>query len=411
MVTLGLGVLACRHAHETKPRAGGGDTRPPTRTGGTDGGADPHAGTGDPAAPDPTVTPNAARIGPMRRAAPFVFVPHPGSAQLERLAKSLRAVALGPTASLRVEAGCEGGARIVDNGKSQRLPIGKERTTVAVVDPSSSWIAVELAGARVAVFARADLRRLGTWDGAQPLALGSDLLAIRHDCRWVAIDPSKPKDAPRVLGESCGDVIHVDAPGRRFAIAEPIAETTGVRAIVRLGDTGAAVRHELPTDPPLGSAVLSSDGRILCGVMAGAGKPTLHCRALEGGAFERVAQGVAGPLRFAADAPRLAFAIAGATAAEGFDLHVADFEQRFIRKLGKVHQHRFEFLPGGERLVAYEGGRGVVFQLDTGFVVPFGDREDDWVGVVPLPGKQDSFLATRLRNRCADLVRIQLPAD
>ena len=52
-----------------------------------------------------------------------------------------------------------------------------------------------------------------------------------------------------------------------------------------------------------------------------------------------------------------------------------------------------------------------MFELDSGFMVPFGGREDDWASVVALPGTHDAFLATRLTKRCVDLVRIDLPKD
>jgi hypothetical protein len=352
------------------------------------------------------------RLGPIRRAAPFVFVPHPGAATLARVTKTLRAVAMGPSAELRVEIGCPAGARIIDRTKVLKLPLGKEEARSAVVDPAAQWIAIELAKGRVAVFSRAQLRRLGTWDGSQPIALASDLLVMRHDCRWVGVDPSKPDVKPKVLADNlCGEVVRVDAAARRVSIAETIPDGAGVRAIVHVGDGGDPVRLELPTDPPLSGAAMSADGKILCGIFAGPGKPTLQCRPLDGGTFERVAQGVVGPLRFATDEPRLAFAVALGASNEAMDLHVADFEQRFVRKLGKVHQHRFAFLPGGERLVAYEGGRGIVFDLASGHLVPFGNREDDWAAVIALPATQDTFLATRLHKRCNDLVKITLPKD
>jgi len=413
VMTVGLGVLACSHAHGLAGRGGGGATKPPVDAGGAPGERDPGAAkTPDRGAVPDAETPAGPRIGPIRRAAPFVFVPHPGTATLARVTKTLRAATMGPSAELRVEIGCPEGARVVDRGKTLRLPLGKDEARSAVVDPGAQWIAVELARGRIEVFARAQLRRLGTWDGQQPIALASDLLVMRHDCRWVGVDPSKPDATPKVLADDvCGDVVHVDAAVRRISIAQPIPDGAGVRAIVHVGDGGDPVRVELPTDPPLGAAAVSADGKILCGIVSGPGKPTLQCRPLAGGPFERVAQGVVGPLRFATDMPRLAFAVALGTGNDAMDLHVADFDQRFVRKLGRVHQHRFAFLPGGDRLVAYEGGRGIVFQLDSGYLVPFGGREDDWAAVVPLPSTQDAFLATRLHNRCNDLVKITLPKD
>lgn len=409
-MTVGLGVLACSHAHGTN---GGGSTKPPVAEGGVHGEGDPDgAPANDDGAGHDVRKAEEARIGPIRRAAPFVFVPHPSNATLARVTKTLRAAIVGPSAELRVEIGCPAGAKVVEGNKVQKLPLGKDEARTAAVDPAAQWIAIELAKGRVAVFTRAELRRLGTWDGRQPIALASDLLVMRHDCRWVGVDPSKPDQAPKILADDvCGDVVHVDRAARRFAIAQTNANAAGVQAIVHVGDGGEPVRLVLRTDPPLEAAAISADGQILCGIFSGTGRSTLQCRALAGGAFERVAQGVVGPLRFASDKSRLAFAVALGSGTDAMDLHVADFEQRFVRKLGRVHQHRFAFLPGGERLVAYEGGRGIVFDLGSGYLVPFGGREDDWVGIIALPATQDSFLGTRLRNKCADLVRIDLPKD
>ncbi len=410
-MTVGFSVLACRHAHEPDKVDGGGGATPPTDGGGADGvdDPDPRPPTDVDAAARDDPKPAEPRIGPIRRAAPFVFVPHPGAATLARVAKSLRAAAVGSTADLRVELGCPTGARVVARAKAAKVPLAKkDETRTAVVDPGGQWIAIELAPRRVDAFTSAAPRRLGSWPGDRPLALASDLLVVRDECRWLAVDPSKPTEPPRVLADAlCGEPIHVDAAARRIAIAETPTEGASVRAIVALADGAEPQRRELPAD--VTAAAISADGKILCAVFGGAAKPLLQCRPIEGGTFERVAQGVEGPLRFAADAPRLAFAVK--SAGDGLDLHVVDFEQRFVRKLGKVHQHRFTFLPGGERLAAYEGGRGIVFELDSGFMVPFGGREDDWASIVPLPSTHDAFLATRLVKRCVELVRIDLPQD
>lgn len=409
MVTVGLFVLACRHAHDGDAGDGRGGTTPPVDGGGADVAHDPEPRTdvGTAAHDDPK--PAEPRIGPIRRAAPFVFVPHTGAATLAAVGKSLRTAVLGSTADVRVELGCPAGARVVERSKATKLPLAKkDETRTAAVDPGGEWVAIELASGRVDVFTRAASRRLGTWPGRAPIALASDLLVVRDECRWLAVDPAKPGEPPRVLADAvCGELVHVDAAGRRLSIAEVPKDGTSVQAIVAIGDGAEPQRIEMPAD--VTAAAMSADGAILCGIFGGGPKPLLQCRPTDGGAFERVAQGVVGPLRFAADAPRLAFAVKAN--GDGLDLHVVDFEQRFVRKLGKVHQHRFTFLPSGERLVAYEGGRGIVFELDSGFLVPFGGREDDWVSIVALPGTHDAFLATRLGKRCADLVRIDLPKE
>lgn len=402
-VTLGLFVLACRPAHGTSARPSDAPARvEPAAHGGAVEPGDPRPAAVDDA---PPVEPATARIGPIRREAAFVFVPHPGAATLARLAKTLRAVTVG--ADLRVELGCPDGARVIEGKHGRKLALADESAAAAVVDPQAKWIAVALASGRVTVFARSQSKRIGTWIGRDPIAVASDMLVLRDECRWLALDPGEPTVAPRVLADDvCGEVLHVDRERRRISIAQTGADAA-VRALVHVGGSEIE-RVELPGDPVMTSAAMSGDGEILCGLFAIAGKSVLQCRPTAGGAFEKIASGVLAPLRFAVDAPRLAF-----TARERGgvpELHVADFQQRFVRALGRVHQHRFAFLPGGDRIVAFEGGRGVVFQLDSGFVVPFGGREDDWVGVVALPGNPDAFLATRLRSRCADLVRVDLPA-
>ncbi|HET6583469.1 MAG TPA: hypothetical protein VFG69_08475, partial [Nannocystaceae bacterium] len=381
VMLLALGVLACRPAHSTD---GGAVSRP--QGGGAHGAGErgdpgPH---GDPVADGGSeVVAAEARIGPIRRAAPFVFVPHPRAATLARVAKALRSAAIGATPELRVELGCPGGARVVDRATAKKIPLGKDEARAAVIAGDGQWIAVELQADRVALFSRASAKRLGTWNGARPIALAPDVLVVRDQCRWLAIDPGAPTEAPRVLADqACGEPIHTDLAKRRIAIAETVADSASVAAIVHVGPDAEPSRLALPAGAVVTSVALSSDGEILCGVFtAEHEKSLLQCRNLAGGEFERVGQGVVGPLHFAADARRLAFTVA--VTDDAMDLHIVDFAQRLIRRLGRVHHHRFAFLPGGERLVAYEGGRGIVYELDTGFLVPFGGREDDWVGILP----------------------------
>lgn len=152
---------------------------------------------------------------------------------------------------------------------------------------------------------------------------------------------------------------------------------------------------------------LAADGSIFCATFDREGSDVLECRVRDGVGFERVAKDVFGTPRFADDVRRLVFTVGHANSPPR-ELHLLDFDHRIVRRLGRVTHRRLSFLPGGEHVVAFDGGRGLIFDLDTGLVTSFGDEHDDWVALGGA-GQPGGFFATRLRTRCAELVHVQLP--
>lgn len=361
----------------------------------------------DPPPADPVAAPVDAeptpRIGPMHREAPIVFQPSPAPAELRRLAKSVRAVAGSADGRVRVELGCKKSGRIVDGDRETKLAL-RDATAIAIA-PRGDEIAFESGGA-ITVVASNDAHTRGRWPGTAPVWLDDDTLAFKDGCRWLAL--GRADTEPQAIGESCGERLAIERSAKRVWLAELGDEVDGrraARALVGLAPGSAEIRSELA--PGLFAPVLSHDATILCGTFDHEGQPLLQCRLREHGTFERVAQGVSGTPHFAADARRLAFTVGTAGALQQ-DLFLADFETKLVRKLGKVAHHRLEFLPGAERVVAFDGARGLVFELDLGVVVPFGEHDDDWVALAG--ASPDGFLATRLRGQCSELVEVRLPS-
>ena len=340
----------------------------------------------------------------MHREAPIVFQPSPAPAELRRLAKSVRAAVSSADGRVRVELGCTKSGRIVTGDRDAKLPV-RAATAIAIA-PRGDEAAFEQSGA-ITVVALGDSRTRGSWPGTAPIYLDDDTLAFKDGCRWLAL--GRADEAPQPIGESCGERIAIERGAKRVWLAELGDEVAGrrpARALVGLAPGSTEIRSEL--EPGVFAPVLSHDATILCATFDHEGHPLLQCRLREHGTFERVAQGVSGTPHFAGDARRLAFTV-GAAGAVQQDLFLADFETKLVRKLGKVAHHRFEFLPGGERVVTFDGARGLVFDTGVGVVVPFGEHDDDWVGLAG--ASADGFLATRLRGRCSELVEVRLPSS
>ncbi|MFO0633920.1 MAG: hypothetical protein U0168_13810 [Nannocystaceae bacterium] len=369
-----------------------------------------HAAASAPVEPEPAAPP-AKRLGPLHRAAAFLFQPSPDAATATTVRGKLRLVAAG-AAGERVEVGCKRGTTIYDRqGRERALTLRPDAIAIA---PDGSAIAART-GARVAVLAMPDARALGTWDGEDPIWLADGTLALRHGCAWVAIAPQRPDTPAAALGEHCGTPL-LSEPGTArlwFAATDaPSVDATPVpaRALVGLSPGQPPLEQPLDAEGPVFEPRLSHDGSILCATTQRRGHALLQCRLRDGGVFEPVAQDVVGHPVFADDAPRLLVTVGDRETGQR-DLHVVDFALKIVRRLGHIAHHRFDFLPGAERVVAYDGARGLVFELDTGLVSPFGDEHDDWVAVLPdaTAAGGDSFLATRLGQHCAELVRVQLP--
>ncbi|MBX7084340.1 MAG: hypothetical protein K1X88_34360 [Nannocystaceae bacterium] len=371
-----------------------------------------HRAAPPPVEPEPAQPP-AKRLGPLHRAAAFLFQPSPDAATATTVRSKLRLVAATATGE-RVEVGCKRGTTLVDReGREHALAL---RPDAVVIAPDGAAIAAR-SGGRVAVLALPQGRALGTWDGEDPTWLADGTLALRHGCAWVAIAPQQPDTPAQSLGEHCGAPL-LSEPGTArlwFAVsdAQPRADDDArapTRALLGLSPGQTALEQPLGGDVPMFAPRLSHDGSIVCATTQRRGHALLQCRLRDGGVFEPVAQDVVGQPVFADDAPRLLVTVGDRETGQR-DLHVVDFALKIVRRLGHVAHHRFAFLPGAERVVAYDGARGLVFELDTGLVSPFGDEHDDWVAVVPdaAGGSGDSFLATRLGRPCAELVRVQLP--
>jgi hypothetical protein len=384
VVLIGLAISACRPpATAPAPVAETPITSPP------------------PPVMDPTPPPSdpAPRIGPFHRDAPILFTPSDTPAVVEPVTKAVRGWASSRDGIVRAEIGCKKDVRVIDGTGTRKIAKQADRV---VVSPDGADVALERGG-------QVHFRDAAT-AGTEAVFLHGGVLAFRRACTWhTGVDAA-------VIGEGCGAPILVERERPRMWLAELEPKTAGpdgrerqlARALVGLEPGRPPIRIELAAEGRMFAPVLSADATILCATFDDRGHDVLECRLREGGPFERVARDVSGPPMFADDAPRMVFTVGDPTHPPR-DLHLADFTQGTIRKVGRVAHHRLEFLPGGEHVVAYDGARGLVFELDTGLVTPFGEESDDWVALAG-DGNAGSFFASRLRRQCAELVRVRLPA-
>jgi len=348
--------------------------------------------------------PEPPRVGPLRREAPILFQPSLVHAAIAPLSRAVRGGAAGRDGAARVELGCRRGVTVVDAAGER--PVGGAATRVVIAGDGRE-VAREHAG-------RIHRTRLGTrevpsvLDGADATYLDAPdgpTLAFHRGCEWFAAASGGPAVS---IGSSCGAPIRVERGRARLWLAESAgADASGLPAIVGLEPGRPPITIDLSASPGMSAPAMSADASILCGTFVDAGHDILACRLRDGGEFETVAKDVFGTAHFADDARRLVFTV-GDRAHVPRELHLVDFDHRIVRRLGRVAHHRLAFLAGGEHVVAFDGARGLVFELDTGWVTPFGEEADDWValGDADRPG---TFLASRLRTRCAELVRVELP--
>lgn len=345
------------------------------------------------------------RLGPLRRLAPQVFVARDAPRSRARPSR-LRDSVIG-AGGVRLDLGCTGGATLVRaKGKPLSLLAGRSLAALAlapggrfasVVADDGAIVVVDLASGKPRAI---DRRGSSHWVG--------DVLVVRDACDTFAIDPTD--HATRALTRACGEV--VGTGGGALWIAEPadgepaLTATALIAVAIDGTDERIAFDPERPRDP-----IVSPDAAIVCGTFRRERQDLLQCRATRGGRFERVALDVVGTPVFADDGTRLAVRL-GDPAAPQHELHLVDFAERSIRKLGHVTHRRLAFLAGGMRVVAYAGAPGTVFAIDSGERIAFGAPEDDWIGIVPFPGDRDRFQALRSgAGGCAELVRIELPRD
>lgn len=357
----------------------------------------------DPSPPAATPPPAPARVGPLRREAPILFQPSIAHAAIAPLSRSVRGWAVGRDGVARIEIGCRRGIKVVDAGGERALDGVATRVAIA---SDGSELAREHGG-RIHRTPLASPASSSVLEGSDAMYLdGPDpTLAFHRGCEWFAATAGGPAVA---MGSSCGTPIRAEHGRARLWVAEPVGPgAAGIPAIVGLEPGQPAITIDLAASPGMASPAMSADATILCGTFVDAGHDVLACRLREGGEFESVAKDVFGAAHFADDARRLVFTV-GDRAHVPRELHLVDFDHRIVRRLGRVAHHRLAFLTGGEHVVAFDGARGLVFELDTGWVTPFGEEADDWVALGPAD-RPGSFLASRLRTRCAELVRVDLP--
>lgn len=365
-----------------------------------------------PPAVAPTVEaprPPPPRLGPFRRESPILFQPSAIHAAITPVARSVRSWAASTDGAARVELGCRSGVRVVDAGGTRAVGADADRVAIAA---DGAEIAREHAG-RIARIDPTTGRTRASVEGTDATYLAAGVLAFRRGCTWFTLRDDATEPTP--IGDSCGQPIRSERDRPRLWLAELVPPADAgvpgrdvVAALVGLEPSATPLRLELDDAGPMYAAAISPDASIVCGTFVDGGHDVLQCRLRDGGEFERVAKDVFGTAQFADDGRRLVFTVGDRTHPPR-DLHLIDFDHRIVRKLGRVAHHRLAFLPGGEHVVAFDGARGLVFELDTGWVTPFGGESDDWVALGPLdqPG---GFLASRLGRRCAELVRVALPA-
>ncbi|MBK6916307.1 MAG: hypothetical protein IPH07_02795 [Deltaproteobacteria bacterium] len=366
-----------------------------------------------PRAPEPTAPPETPRLAPLHRAPAFLF--HPAAAPLSARAvtKAVRVAAVRAD-GLRIEGDCRGASQVTAaDGTRHRLPTRADASAIAIA-PDGAHAAIST-DAKVSLVALDPVRTLGTWEGRDAVWLDGDTLLLRQGCRLETLHGLRGTPTLSVLGESCGRPLRVEPARGRVWLAEfddatPAEGSPRLQALVGMQRGAAPQRVELsPEDDALHDPRLSHDASILCGTARREDRSVLLCRPRDAGRLEPVAQDIVGAPVFARDAPRLLVTV-GPRAQGPRDLHVVDFELATVRRIARVPHRRVEFLPGATQVFAFDGARGVVYDLDTGVESRVGGEQDDWVGVLPNTPDAGSFLALRLRGGCNELLRVELPS-
>lgn len=360
-------------------------------------------------APPPEVAPPITTLGPLRKAGPILFTPSRVAATVTSQVRSLASWAGTVDGRARAEIGCKRGVQWRDAASTSDVAA---RADTVVVAPDGSELVLVSKG-QLARHTIGDGRpsTASVLTGDQAVYAADHTLAVRRGCTWFA---SAADGSPIEIGDSCGALVQTEVSRPRWWFAEPADKPTPAGA--RPGFTIASALALSPDAAPMRvsfgdrlarAVAVSPDGQIVCGIFDERGHDVLDCRLSESGELERIANDVFGAPRFAEGARRMVFTI-GDEDHVPRALELVDFQHKIVRRLGRIAHHRFDFLPGGDHVVAYDGARGLVFELETGFATPFGDADDDWVslGAGDRPG---TFLASRLRARCVELVRVELP--
>lgn len=356
----------------------------------------------------PPVEPVPATLGPLRRAGPILFTPSRTAATLQLQAKKLSRWAGAADGRGRVEIGCAKGVR------------WREGERAADIVRTADDVAVAADGTELVVVQGEALTRHTIVDGrASPASAiegelasyaGDHALAVRRGCTWFA----RTNDGSTIeIGDSCSAPLAADRVRPRwwFALSDDAAPP-GARPGFTMTGALALSPDAAPMRVSFGdrrarNVTVSPDGSIVCGIFDERGSDVLDCRPSETGDLERIAVDVFGAPRFAEGGRRMVFTL-GDEDHVPRTLELVDFQHRLVRRIGRIAHHRYDFLPGGDHVVAYDGARGLVFELETGFATPFGEADDDWVALGPGP-RPGEFLASRLRGRCVELVKVGLP--
>ncbi len=351
------------------------------------------------------VPPPPPRLGPLQRASPIFFQPSHERVAIAPVVAAVREWTASDDGATRAEIGCRRGVRLVQADGIRS--VGRTATRVTIARDGGE-LAREEGGRIHRVDARTGSEH-GAVEGSEATYLDDGALAWRRGCEWHVLEVGA--DAPAMLGRGCGRVIRSERGHARLWLSEHSTDTLDaasgpVTAIIGLAPDQVPLRIAL--EPPARDVAISPDASILCVSVLVASHDVLRCRLADGGEFENVADDVVGTPQFADDARRMVFTT-GHEAHPPHDLHLVDFDHRIVRKLGRVAHRRLAFLPGAEHVVAFDGARGLVFELATAWITPFGEASDDWVAIGPAP-EAGSFFASRRRAKCPQLVRVGLPS-
>lgn len=355
----------------------------------------------------------ARKIGPLKRESAFLFQPHPERVTSSLLAKQANAGAVSPDGTTIAAWGCGQPPRFGPLGGELIALPGAGAPLEGRFSSDSRFLALALEGGRIAVHELPAGNPIGPgFLGKQPRFAGGHLV-MNHDCQWVTADLSDLETDPAPLGpRRCGGLLHVAKDGASVVVESRTGDASAVRELHRLGvldGTDELVAAAREGDPMI-TPVVSPDGKVVCYVLPRRGSPTLHCQPLETGSKrERVAINADGPMAFDRSGRRLLFAV-GTPGKALRDLHVVDFDLGLIRRVAHTPHQQWSFLPEGFRAVVHQGGHALVYDLRTGWLLPFGDKDNPWTFISAVKGSATDLIARAPKKKCAHLRLVRLPA-
>ncbi|MBI5511805.1 MAG: hypothetical protein HY903_23870 [Deltaproteobacteria bacterium] len=214
----------------------------------------------------------------------------------------------------------------------------------------------------------------------------------------------------RLVPSPCGNA-ESSGSGRLWLVAEtatPNADPTSAARALYLVDTESRSINLLfgaSAEDPIAEARLVGE-RFACFVRRPRAQPgaALYCIDLAGRGARLVA---AGPVAsIVADDGQSQLGFLDLDSPRTASLFVADLDAWSLRRLGPTGASTFAFLPGGRRLVGFDGGRGGAVLLDVGgrFRLELLAADEPVTSIAVVPGTDRRLLAIRAHKGWSELV-------